>query len=52
MSDYNRINARSNIDIKINNVINVQFDISASLTYRRSPNYGYATSESSGANWI
>ncbi len=47
-SDYNRINARSNIDMQINDVIEVQFDISAGLTVRRSPNYGLATSEGSG----
>ncbi len=47
LSDYTRINARSNIDMKINSVINVQFDISAGLTDRRSPNYGYTTSEGS-----
>jgi TonB-linked SusC/RagA family outer membrane protein len=48
VSDFNRISVRSNIDMKINDLIKVQFDISAGLTYRRSPNYGYATSESSG----
>jgi TonB-linked SusC/RagA family outer membrane protein len=48
VSDYSRLNSRANIDIKVNNVINVQFDISANLTSRRAPNYGYATSESSG----
>ncbi len=47
-ADYNRINARSNIDMHINDVITVKFDLSAGLTNRRSPNYGYATSESSG----
>ena len=47
ISDYNRLNARSNVDIKINKYINMQFDIYGGLTFRRSPNYGYATSESS-----
>lgn len=46
-ADYNRINARSNIDMKINDFLDVQFDISAGLSYRRSPNYRYVTSEGS-----
>jgi TonB-linked SusC/RagA family outer membrane protein len=46
-SDYNRLNARSNIDMTVNKFIKIQFDIYAGLTFRRSPNYGYATSESS-----
>lgn len=40
-SDYNRLNARSNIDIKINDYIKVQFDFFGGLNFRRSPNYGY-----------
>lgn len=40
-ADYNRLNARSNIDIKINDYIKVQFDFFGGLSYRRSPNYGY-----------
>lgn len=47
-SDYNRVNTRANLDIKINEIFKVQFDIFAGLTFRRSPNYGYATSEGSG----
>ena len=46
-ADYNRINARSNIDMNINDVIKVQFDISAGLSDRRSPNYGFVTDEGS-----
>ncbi len=46
-SDYNRLTARSNIDIEINEFIKLQFDINGGLTFRRSPNYGYATSEGS-----
>jgi TonB-linked SusC/RagA family outer membrane protein len=42
-ADYNRITNRSNIDIKINNQLAVQFDISAGLSFRRSPNYGYTS---------
>lgn len=41
ISDYNRLNARSNIDIKINDAFKVQFDFFGGLSYRRSPNYGY-----------
>ena len=39
-ADYNRINTRSNIDVKINDLFKVQFDFFG-LTYRRSANYGY-----------
>ncbi len=48
VSDFNRLTVRSNIDMKINEFINVQFDIYGGLTFNRSPNYGYATAESSG----
>jgi TonB-linked SusC/RagA family outer membrane protein len=47
-ADYNRINNRANIDIKINDALKVEFDIFAGLSFRRSANYGYATSEGSG----
>ena len=40
-ADYNRLNARSNIDIKINDLIKVQFNFFGGLSYRRSANYGY-----------
>jgi TonB-linked SusC/RagA family outer membrane protein len=40
-ADYNRLNARSNIDIKINDQFKVQFDFFGGLSYRRSTNYGY-----------
>jgi TonB-linked SusC/RagA family outer membrane protein len=43
VADYNRITARSNIDMQINDAVNVQFDVSAGLTGRRSPNYGSET---------
>jgi TonB-linked SusC/RagA family outer membrane protein len=52
-SDYNRITTRSNIDIKINDQLNIQFDFYGNLSYRRSPNYGFDsdfTSEDSGTN--
>jgi TonB-linked SusC/RagA family outer membrane protein len=49
-SDYNRITNRSNIDIKINDLISIQFDISAGLTYRRSPNYGYTSTIGEGGS--
>ncbi|WP_025761219.1 SusC/RagA family TonB-linked outer membrane protein [Dyadobacter tibetensis] len=41
VSDYHRINVRSNIDIKINPLIKVKFDFFGGMTIRRSPNYGY-----------
>ncbi len=47
-ADYSRINARSNIDMHINDVITVQFDLSAGLTNRRSPNYGYTSTTGEG----
>lgn len=40
-SDYNRINVRSNVDIRINPLIKVKFDFFGGITLRRSPNYGY-----------
>jgi TonB-linked SusC/RagA family outer membrane protein len=40
-SDFNRINARSNLDIKINDYMKLHFNICGGLTFRRSPNYGY-----------
>ncbi len=52
-ADYNRLNARSNIDIKINDFIKVQFDFFGGLSYRRSPNYGYNsnfTNQDAGTN--
>lgn len=42
-ADYNRLNARSNIDIKINDVLKAQFDFFGGLSWRRSPNYGFDT---------
>ena len=52
-ADYNRLNARSNIDIKINNFIKVKFDFFGGLSYRRSSNYGYNsnyTNQDAGTN--
>ncbi len=52
-SDYNRLNARSNLDVKINNFLKARFDFYGGLTYRRSPNYGYDvdfTSEDAATN--
>jgi len=43
IADYNRLNTRANIDIKINDFIKVQFDFFGGLTYRRSNNYGFDT---------
>lgn len=54
-ADYNRLNARSNIDIKVNDFIKVQFDFFGGLSYRRSPNYGYDsdyTSQDAGTNTV
>jgi TonB-linked SusC/RagA family outer membrane protein len=38
---YDRVNARSNIDIKINDFLKVQFDFFGGLAFRQSPNYGW-----------
>lgn len=39
-ADYNRINVRSNLDVKLNDIIKMRFDFAGNLSYRRSPNYG------------
>ncbi|MDD4107429.1 MAG: SusC/RagA family TonB-linked outer membrane protein [Prolixibacteraceae bacterium] len=44
-SDYNRLNLRSNLDIKINDFISTKLDINGSVGIRRSPGYGYTTGE-------
>lgn len=41
-SDYNKITTRSNIDIKVNELLKIQFDFYGNSSYRRSPNYGFA----------
>lgn len=50
ISDYNRINTRSNLDIKITDKLNLRFDFFAGLTYRRSPNYGYTSTVGEGGS--
>ncbi len=40
-ADYNRINTRSNVDIRINDMLKVRFDFYGGLNLRRSANYGY-----------
>jgi TonB-linked SusC/RagA family outer membrane protein len=40
-SDYNRIIARQNVNVKINDQLSAQFGFYGNLTFRRSPNYGY-----------
>lgn len=44
-ADYNRLNLRSNVDIDINHFISTELDINGSLGIRRTPGYGYTTSE-------
>jgi hypothetical protein len=39
-SDYNRIIARQNVNVKINDVLTASFGFVGNLTFRRSPNYG------------
>jgi TonB-linked SusC/RagA family outer membrane protein len=51
-SDYNRINTRSNVDIRLNDLIKAQFSIYGGLTFRRSPNYSGAASEGALSNLI
>ncbi len=43
ISDYNRLNVRSNLDIGINELLSVKLNIFGGLTIRRSPNYGYSS---------
>jgi TonB-linked SusC/RagA family outer membrane protein len=52
-ADYNRIDTRQNVKVKVNDEIDVKFSFFGNLTYRRSPNYGYSsnfTSENSSSN--
>jgi TonB-linked SusC/RagA family outer membrane protein len=49
-ADYNQISARSNLDIRINDIFKAQFDIYGGLTYRRSPNYGYTSTVGEGGS--
>jgi TonB-linked SusC/RagA family outer membrane protein len=49
-ADYNRINARSNIDIRITDHLDIDFDIAAGLSIRRSPNYGYTSTTGEGGS--
>lgn len=44
-ANYNRINARSNVDVRVTDFMNLKFDLFAGLSYRRSANYKYSTSE-------
>lgn len=43
-SYFNRISTRANLDVRINDLINVQFDFYGGISTRRSPNYGYSSS--------
>ncbi len=47
---YQRINARSNLDIKINQFLKVQLNFSAGLSLRDSPNYGYSSTIGEGGS--
>jgi len=52
-ADYNRIDARQNVKVKINNQFDVALGFYGNMTFRRSPNYGYDpdyTSEDAGSN--
>ncbi|MFA5330488.1 MAG: SusC/RagA family TonB-linked outer membrane protein [Prolixibacteraceae bacterium] len=52
-ADYNRLNARSNIDVKVNDFVKLKFDFFGGISLRRSPNYGYNsnyTNEDGGVN--
>jgi len=44
-ANFNTFNGRSNIDIKINDLVGVQVSFYGGITLRSSPNYGYATGE-------
>lgn len=47
---YHRINARSNIDIRINEFLKVELNFSAGLSLRNSPNYGWASNFTNEGN--
>ncbi len=47
---YQRINARSNLDIRINQFLKVQLNFSAGISIRDSPNYGYTTTVGEGGS--
>jgi TonB-linked SusC/RagA family outer membrane protein len=49
-ADYNRITTRSNIDLKVNNFIDVQFDFYGGLSFRRSSNYLYSSTVDEGGS--
>jgi TonB-linked SusC/RagA family outer membrane protein len=49
-ADYNRINSRANIDVRINDRLKVDFDIFAGVTFRRSANYGFTTTYGEGGS--
>lgn len=38
-ADYNRLNVRTNLDVKLNDIMKIRFDFSGNLSVRRSPNY-------------
>lgn len=42
-ANYNRLNARANMDMKINDFISVDLGLFAGLSIRKSPNYQYDT---------
>jgi TonB-linked SusC/RagA family outer membrane protein len=41
-SDYNKLNTRANLDIKVTNNFKLKFNFFGGLTFRRSINYGYS----------
>ena len=43
-SSFDRISTRANLDVRINDLIKVQFSFYGGLTTRSSPNYGYSSS--------
>ena len=47
---YQRINARSNLDIRINEFLKVQLNFAAGLSLRDSPNYGYTSTITEGGS--
>lgn len=46
-ADYNRLNVRANIDLKVNDFMKVKFDFFGGLSIRKSPNYEYGSAEGS-----
>lgn len=39
-ADYNRLNVRTNLDVRLNDIMKIRFDFAGNISIRHSPNYG------------